>query len=244
MGILFIKFWSINNWKTCLLIGISYLLYSIIHTQKTFRPPTCLLLATSKDKTINLQGRLETSLENLGVASLLEITDKGCEKKYGLDSMNIYRTHEDVEWFSSVENLIDFVPVIIVDGRFLSQAITKEISYLFKSYNENKVIFVVIDIKNNNPIFENLIFQDFRKKHPEGSIVLSEEELVQMLFFYRNYIFGRPFFKKVNFSEFKFKLPEILESLRKMEDSVKKREERIFGNWKQIFFWLSIKLKK
>jgi ankyrin repeat protein len=166
-GLIF-YFWKIYNhhfWFSAGILSVCYLIKMFVNY--FIKVPVCLLLGNSNLETFNLFGRVEDSYGNFGegrglrISALLNYSDKKFIRNYNIDNLDIYRTRDDIDWFYVVKELIDIVPLIIIDGRSYSDNLDEEINYLFSSKPNKKFIFIVAKNKGNDPIYSNEQFNRY-----------------------------------------------------------------------------------
>lgn len=112
-------------------------------------PPTILFLAASHEQQIELKAALTLLCYPLYMISFLETNwiydDQNIPKTPFHEAMlySEFRTSDDSDWGAMVRRWIEIVPLVIVDCRVLSPAVTQEMHWVVSSRLFHKAIFVI-----------------------------------------------------------------------------------------------------
>jgi len=147
------------------------------------KPPTILLLGCSSQQLNNTHMDLKISMNGLRVVSLVDATKAESASVFSFLLGDSLRT-TDNKWQEVVHQLMEIVPIIVIDTRIASPAIIYEASYVMRTGLIYKTVFLS-ESNGESPVLDSLISKGVSLS-PELAKPLPIFDVIRLLVFATN----------------------------------------------------------
>ena len=140
-------------WKVSWLIWFGFIISAIIFPLSVYLnlPAFVLYLGTSSKDSLHLMRKVKNEIYPHRIVSLLDIEtlrkSKGFRFESTLQITDCVRVERTVDWFEAVTRLAKVTPIIILDVRSSSDAVSREIELLQEDTNALKT-FIILDVES------------------------------------------------------------------------------------------------
>jgi hypothetical protein len=141
LGIAFCASSWFTAFVTPLYFGSFFLVVALKGVIRRGRPPAVLLLGSSSVRSSTLQLKMQETVTPLLVTTCLQYDSSSELLQQTFDFLS-YRTSDD-HWRRVVTSLVQLSPVVVIDVRTMSEAITFEVELALRTVERNRLFFVV-----------------------------------------------------------------------------------------------------
>ncbi|MCP5197161.1 MAG: hypothetical protein H6974_10300 [Gammaproteobacteria bacterium] len=144
LGVL-LALWIATRFETILwILALRFLL--LVHEPiDTGRPPAVLLLGASDNEVVHTQSEIEKSVRWNRVVSLLYLPPFAKSFTAEIHDWDILRVPDKDNWERMVDDLIDIIPIVVVDCRVLTEFVVYELMIMLNIERMHKLIIIADD---------------------------------------------------------------------------------------------------
>ena len=164
--------WSGNKIDVWFCASLMLAFMAFAHHAINMLPITALLLSTSGEEA----DRLHTAITRSSVG-ILPFNLLGEGRYPGTESFRTSRGN----WERIVVELVDTVPIVILDTRFITPAVLKEATWLLSSPARAHRTFFLTDDQGRYPVLSQLLAQGSRAVTIGSATLVTEQELLAAL---------------------------------------------------------------